>query len=521
MKAKKSVMMAAGLLFCCCSIASGSLGLKLQFCYKESLKEQVICGKYEVMENRQVRKGAKICINFMILPARTSDPAPDPVFIFDGGPGVGAASSPKAWARYCDRVRDQRDVVLIDQRGTGKSNPLYCPRLGNPDSAQTYLQDMYPEDYVKECRKNLREKASLYYYHSMMAMADYDDLREALGYEQINIMGGSYGSYFGILFMKMYPERVRSAFLFSISPPHLLYPANLAQDTQAALERLFCDCAADPGCQADYPELRARLDRVLNRLKQGPVSISIENPINGVRETVSFSYNNFIHGLRSMLYSNSSSRWIPIFIRWADMGIFQPIAEYTADYEYWVNQNIMDGMFLCVTCSETIPFLDFPSARASAQGTVMGTYRLDQQQRACDLWVKADIPAGFHDLVPLDIPTLIVNGENDPTTPPGNAHLLSQYLGNSAVIIIPNAGHEIGVVMEGCLDEQIARFFSQASVHDLDFSCVFAYNRPPFVLWSEYERKDRTESRRELRAGRIVHQERSSDSLPKVRKIRK
>ncbi|MBN1273475.1 MAG: alpha/beta fold hydrolase [Candidatus Aminicenantes bacterium] len=469
------------------SIALASIRLKLESCYNKELKEEVLCGTYEVMENRHVRKGAKILIHFIILPARTSHPAPDPVFIFDGGPGVGAASYPSAWALYCDRVREKRDIVLVDQRGTGLSHPLPCQRLGDPQSAQTYLQDMFPEDYVKECREKLREKAGLYYYHTVMAMADYDDLRDALGYDQINIMGGSYGSYFGIIFMKMYPERVRSAFLFSIALPHLLYPANLARDTQTALERLFADCAADPDCAGDYPELSARLDRVLTRLQQNPVSVTILNPITEKPEAVSFSHNNFIEGLRSMLYNNSLSKWIPAFIRWADLGVFQPMAEYTADYLYWSNQSVLDGMFLCVTCSETIPYIDFETARAMAEGTMMGTYRLDQQQSACKNWEEADIPPGFHDLVYQNIPTLIVNGENDPTTPPSNAQILSQYQNNSTVVVIPNAGHEIGVVMEGCLDELIACFFDQASVSGLDFSCVYAHTRPPFVSWRDYE----------------------------------
>ncbi len=464
-----------------------STDLKLRTCYNEELKEEVLCGTFKVMENRQVRKGAKIDINFIILPARADNPAPDPVFIFDGGPGVGAASYPVSWARYCDRVREERDIVLVDQRGTGLSNPLPCKRLGDPESAQTYLQDMFPEDYVRECRESLRKTADLHYYHTMMAMADYDDLREALGYEQINIMGGSYGSYSGIIYMKMYPERIRSAFLFSIALPHLLYPASLAEDTQAALELLLADCAADPECAADYPGLSDQLQRVLSRLQQGPVSITITNPINNKLETVSFSHHNFIAGLRSMLYTNSRSMWIPALVRWSERGIYQPIAEYTADYLHWSNQVILDGMFLCITCAETIPYIDFQTARTQAWGTMMGTYRLDQQQNACDGWVRADIAAGFHDLVYQTIPTLIVNGEKDPATPPVNTQVLSQYHVNSTVVIIPQAGHEIGVVMDGCLDELIAHFFDQASASDLDFSCVYSYSRPPFVSWKDYE----------------------------------
>ena len=466
--------------------ARASYGLRLETCFNQELGEEVICGTYEVMENRQVRKGAKIRLNFIILPARSASPEPDPVFILDGGPGAAAASSPAAWARYCRIAREDRDIVLLDQRGTGRSHPLPCSRIGDQESAQTWLQTMFPADYVLECRRELRRRAALDYYDSQTAMADLDDLRAALGYESINIMGGSYGSYFGQIYMKLYPDRVRSAFLFSIAMPHLLYPAHLARDTQRALERLFTACAADPVSAVDYPDLAARLNRVLARLKRTDVIVDIQNPINGRAESVNFSWHNFSLGLRAMLYSNSASRWIPAFIHWADAGVYAPIAEYTVDYNYWSQRNIMDGMFLCVTCTETIPFIDFEAARQEAQGTMMGDYRLVQQQNACQLWGLRQVPAEFLDPVTADIPTLIVNGENDPTTPPENARLLSQYLGNSAVVVIPNAGHEIGPVMDGCLDEKIAQFFRQASAAGINFSCVYTYTRPPFVSWRAY-----------------------------------
>ena len=519
MKTKQAILIPLFLLLFFGSVTNGSFGLKLERKFHQGLGEEVIFGTYEVMENRSVRKGARIRLNFIILPASAPNPAPDPIFVFQGGPGMGAASFPIGFALYCDKARWEREVVFLDQRGTGLSNPLHCERIGDPNLAQTYLQDMFPEDYVKKCRKKLQKKANLRYYHTMMSLADTDELREALGYEQINLMGGSYGSYAALQYMKYYPERVRSSVLFSIALPHLLYPANLAQDTQNALERLFTDCAADPDCAADYPDLPQRLDQILNRLKQGPVTVNIINPINGQPETVSFTHNNFIHGLRSMLYSNSASRWIPAFIHWASNGHYAPIAEYTADYLYGINQDLMDGLLLCVTCTETIPFIDFDVARAQAQGTMMGTYRLDQQERACELWVRGRIPDGFNDPFYSDIPTLLANGENDPTTPQINGHILSGYLANSRYIVVPNAGHGVGNVMENCLDDIIALFYEQASVANIDSSCVNTYTRPPFVSWRDYSESKVFNFREELKP--LLHTFPGLPFHPPVKKLKK
>lgn len=383
---KRLMLLLAAIILLAPFDIDASFGLKIESCFIEELGEEVLCGTYEVMENRRVRKGAKIRLNFIILPAWTLDPAPDPVFIFSGGPG--------------------------------QSNRLHCQRIGDPDSAQTYLQDMFPEDYVKDCRKELENKANLRYYDSTTAMQDIDDLRGALGYDRINIIGSSYGSYAGIVYMKYFPERVRSAFLTHIAMPSWTYSGTIAPNTEAALERLLADCAADPGCAADYPFLHHQLGQVLDQLKQGPAMVPIINPITGAPESVAFTYNNFIHGLRSMLYNMGRSKWIPAFIHWAANGVFAPITEYTANYLYGINNNIMDGMYLCVTCTETIPYIDYAEARALAQGTFMGTYRLDQQKNACDWWMRGEHPANFHEMYLMNIPTLILSGEIDPVTPP-------------------------------------------------------------------------------------------------------
>ncbi len=463
-----------------------SFGLKIEPCYIAELGEEVLCGTYEVMENRRVRKGAKIRLNFIILPAWTLDPAPDPVFIFSGGPGQGSADTVIHYAQHYEKLRWERDIVLVDQRGTGQSNRLHCQRIGDPNSAQTYLQDMFPEDYVRNCRKELEKKANLRYYDTFTAMQDIDSLREALGYEQINVIGSSYGSYTGIVYMKYFADTVRSAFLSKIALPNWTYSGSIAPHTQAALERLLSDCASDPDCSTDYPLLRQQLDQVLDRLKRQPAVVWITNPITGGPEMVTFTHNNFIHGLRSMLYSTSRSQWIPVFIHWASQGIFSPVAEYTADYLYWVNKNIMDGMFLCVTCTETIPYIDYEEARALAEGTMMGSYRLDQQKNACDWWVRGEHPPDFHEMSVMEIPTLIVSGEIDPVTPPQYAEELAGYLPNSLHVIIPNAGHESGTVWENCLDDAVAQLISQGSVEGLNVSCVHRQVRPPFVSWRDY-----------------------------------
>jgi len=462
----------------------------MENCYIEELDETVICGSYEVMENRNLTKGRKFKLKFFILPALTNPPAPDPIVVFDGGPGAGAVDQVKAWADFTKKFRQEREILVVDQRRTGSSNPLPCDRIGDPEKAQTYLQDMFPEEYVRKCQEKLKKDNNLNYYHSTIAAADINELCRELGYHQINLYGLSYGGYMAIVYMKNFPETVRTVCIEGSAIPSLLYPSTLAQDTQRVVNRLFADCAADQDCATDYPDLEQEFYSILYRLQQGPVTVNITNPINGQPETVTFTHHNFIHGFRALLYTASGQSWAPTMIYWTYREVYFPIVEYTAKYFYQINKNLADGMFLCVTCTETIPFIDYDRARAEAENTFMGTYRLDQQQRACELWVQSELPSGFLDPPAQDIPTLIITGDLDPTDRPSTGEFLTQHLPDSLQYNVPNAGHEVGTVWDECIFNVEAQFFSQGSVSGLDFSCADNNQRPPWISWREYTKKN-------------------------------
>lgn len=463
--------------------------LHLEMCYVDELQETVRCGWLQVMENREVRKGRKIKVHFNVLMATGGTSLPDPIITFAGGPGGAATEGVVRWARQFDKFRQNRDIILIDQRGTGESNPLPCRRQGDPNKAQTWLGDMYTKEYVEKCKEELEKHADLRFDHTSLFVEDVDDLREALGYDRLNIMTGSYGTRVAIAYMQRYPERVRSAFLWSCNTTDMRYPTYLAPMTQASLEKLFAACEADPNCSADYPHLRQDFQDVLAILKQGPVSVAITNPFTGHPETVFLSYYAFVSGLRSMLYSDSLRSWIPIVIYWSVRGIFSPIAEYTAEYWRDTNETLYDGMYLCVTCTEDVSRMDYEEAAALAAGTFMETFRIDQQKMACDLWPKGDVPEEFFYPQALDIPTLILSGEVDPVTPPLYGDIVASFLPNSMHVVVPKAGHGINPETpwwKDGFDDVALQFIQQASVLGLDPSYVYSYTPPPFVSWQDF-----------------------------------
>jgi pimeloyl-ACP methyl ester carboxylesterase len=464
---------------------SGPSTLILEAYFDQTLHETLYHGVLTVPEDEANPGGRTIGINIVKLPARGASAVPDPVFFFCGGPGVGGTVNVPRWAGMFARLRAHRDVILIDQRGTGSSNPLPCRRPGDPDSAQTYLGDMYPVDYVTNCRRELETHADLRFYTTSHAVDDVEKVRAALGYDLINVVGGSYGSRSGYVYMMRYHQHVRTALLWSINPPEMKFPSTLAQDTEDAMRRLFADCTADPDCHMDYPALEDDFDRVLAVMRAGPLVSSITNPFTGEPETVTFTYNDFITGIRSLLYANADASYIPYFIYSAARWDFAWLIEYTVSYLRSINEVYMDGLYLCVQCAEHNPYIDFDEARAMAVGTFMGTYRLDQQDLACSLWVRGSLPAGFFDLPPLDVPTLVISGELDPVCPPRFGQVLADSLPGSLHAIIPHHAHGVGDVWENCLDDAVVAFIDQGSLAGLDLSCIQQNVRPPFISWRD------------------------------------
>ena len=446
----------------------------------EGMKEKVLCGFYEVYENRETMTGRKIKLNMVIAPALGANPQPDPIFLFTGGPGVGAAADARWAIESLKAYRQNRDLVFIDQRGTGKSNGLWCRLLGPENSVQTYLGDMFEPAYVKNCLAELEKNADLRMYATTIAMADIDEARAALGYDKINISGGSYGGRAVLEYMRRHGETVRTAAIFTPSPTYHAMPSRFAQDAQRSLDLLVEDCAADEACNKKFPDFAADLNKVIAELKAKPARVKVHNPFTKDQEEVTFAYGPFTTGLRSLLYSAQGSSIIPMLIAEAAKGNFEPITLYTAFYAKDINSFIAEGMYLSVTCAEDIPYFDKAAMAEAAKDTFLGDYRIRVQTEACRIWPRGVIADDYRDPVKSNIPALIVSGETDPVTPPYWSVQIAKHLSNGLHISVPNASHDANN-HEACLEPILLKFIEQGSTKDLDVSCVAEIKRPPFM----------------------------------------
>ncbi|HEU0299262.1 MAG TPA: alpha/beta hydrolase [Longimicrobium sp.] len=443
----------------------------------------VRCGTVEVPENREQPGGRTIALNVAVVPARTPTPVREAVVFFAGGPGQPAVPMAGGVAERYGMLPADRDLLFIDQRGTGGSAPLQC-RLRDPADPQSYLGDYFPPGAVARCLEELRRGADLSRYGYPQLAHDVDAVRAALGYERLDLWGGSYGTRAAQVYMRMYPHRVRSAVLQAVVPPGYLQPAAYAQDVEAALAGLLAECRADAVCHAAFPDPAGELRQVAERLESRPAEAEIVDPRSGARLRLTLSRDAFADMIRKLLYDPVLASMLPFVVHRAWEGDFRPAARLALMDRRNAAEGIWWGLTLSVTCSEDIPFIDSAAAARDNGRTFIGDYRVRQQTAACRGWPRYAPPADYHELVRLEIPTLLVSGQLDPVTPPRWGERALRALPNGMHVVVPHAGHTYDGMpgAAACMDAILLRFWRQASVRGLDTSCVQRIQRPPFVV---------------------------------------
>ena len=450
--------------------------LHLEPCTLPGTEYEVRCGTYTVYENRDAGSGRTIDLNIIVLPARSDDRLADPVFYLTGGPGLAAT-------KVAGRMRrawygDKRDIVLVDQRGTGKSNGLDCAVVSDKNDLQGYLDPAFRVDVFEPCRKELEKIADLTQYTTPIAMDDLNEVREALGYDKVNVMGGSYGSRATLVYMRRHPETVRTAIVNGVAPIAFRNPLYHASEAQAALELTFRECAEEEACHAAFPNLEQEFDEVIARLEKEPATVAFTDEGTGATVDLVMTRYAFAEALRTSLYYMPGARNVPLLIHKA----------YNGDYAFFVetgmqsNRAIVDmlqfGMLLSVTCPEDLARIDPDEIFALTDGTFMGDNRVRNQLAACAAWTEGRVPDDYGEPVSVDVPTLVLSGTNDPVTSERWGAEAASHLPNSLHIVVP-AAHGVG---GPCINYVEAQFLEKATVEDLDVSCVDEITLPPFRI---------------------------------------
>lgn len=452
---------------------------KLKPCKIEGIEGDALCGTMPVWENRTTKSGRKIDLYIVVLPALSPAPAPDPVVYITGGPGYGSTGSAQGMAQLLAEVRKQRDILMVDQRGIGKSHALHCALPGGESDLPGYMRTLFPMDALRACQPKLAAQADLTLYTTPLAMDDLDDVRAWLGYERINLFGGSYGTRAAQTYMRQHPEHVRSALLTGVMIMDAKMPFYHARKAQESIDKLFDDCAADETCRATFPDPRGDLAKAVARLKQSPVKQTVKDPKTGQPIELSLPLGAFTTTLRSMQYNAALSSRIPLYVHKAAQGDFEPMIRMTIEDRTDPDWDL--GAYLSITCAEDVARIDPKEVPAIIANTYQGDDRIRDQVEACSFWPKAQVPADFFQPVESVAPVLMLTGWLDPATPPEWAAEVQKHLPNSLNVVFREGGHGPGGLSHfECYGKLISDFIANGTPFGLDTSCVKEMKRPAF-----------------------------------------
>lgn len=452
---------------------SNEQSFTLENCHVDGVKAQVKCGKLQVPENYSKSDREKISINFVVLLAIDNSDNKTPLMFLAGGPGQAAAELASGLRQVFNEVRKTRDLILVDQRGTGQSHPLQCEEAIEQDIYAITPEEFSAQD-IKDCLASF--SGDLSQYNSENAIRDFDAVRAALGHKQLNIYGGSYGTRAGLVYMRMFPDSLRSVVLDSVGPIEV--PIGLfGQSSARSFNLLLANCQKELSCQKAYPELELEFKALLTRLAQAPAQVNIAHPRLGIQTKFVISEAKLLGTLRQQLYSVATRSLVPLVIHQAYLGNYMPLAGLVAQSEG--GQGIYIGLLFNITCNEDFPRISDTDFEQDANNNFGGDDSHFGFKMVCPLWPQYRPSEAFYQTVTADIPTLILSGDLDPVTPPSNGEYTANSLPNNHHIIVENAAHT--VAMSTCASDIINEFLTSLQPKALDESCLEEVPRESFM----------------------------------------
>ncbi|MFC0251403.1 alpha/beta fold hydrolase [Massilia consociata] len=440
-------------------------------CHLPGVTDALRCVTMDVPLDHANPQAGSLTLHVTVAPAHRANTRNDPLFILAGGPGQAGSEVVQMLTLAFNRVRATRDIVFIDQRGTGRSGKLDCK--SKPE--HELMSEAQLDAELRACIAATR--APFGAYTTDAAARDTELVRRALGYGAVNVWGGSYGTRLGQAYARLYPASVRTLVLDGVAAPDQVIPA-AGRDAQATLDKMFEQCAKDAGCKEAFPNLRAEFDALAAKLEAGAIKLSLSNPRTAKPVEVNMTAARFYGTIHNILYSPADARRLPFLIHNAAQGRWQPfVARQNLASDFGLEGNVAILLQLAVVCAEDVPRLT-PELRKSddTQVTRLLTDRFPAMCKAMNVpAVAARAPT------PIDAPALLLSGALDPITPPHRAATAAKYMPRAQHVVVANAGH--GVSQLGCAPRLLRAFLDKPQAR-LDAACLNEIPAPTFQLGS-------------------------------------
>jgi pimeloyl-ACP methyl ester carboxylesterase len=435
------------------------------------------CGTLSVFENRAASSGRKIDIHVAVIKARASNPYPDPIFYLAGGPGGSAIGDASYALLLLKSANERRDIVLVDQRGTGQSNRLTCPRQIDESVGLIPIDDQMVQDF-QDCLENLDADPSA--YTTAWGMDDVDDVRTVLGYDQINLYGESYGTMASEVYLQRHGNHVRTMTIEGVTLLDVPIFEKMPHSSQLALNFLIERCQMDPTCSSAYPNFAEETLTVISRVEKQPVELPINNPRPG--KPIKMNRSMLALGIHGALVNTETAVLLPHLIHQAYQGNWNEIAQFYADD---LSEESPDAewkiMNINILCHENwAKFRPMETAEYSSSSYLKyeDVRRFLVPAEFCAVMPTPPPAAMYQPVKSSPVPVLLISDGADPQNPPENVADATERYPNSLTVIAPGQGH--GYTGLDCRERFVSTFIESGTTKDLDTSCLQKVPLPGF-----------------------------------------
>ncbi len=432
------------------------------------------CGRLTVPEDRDNPDGRSIELNVAVVNSDVENPKQDAVVLLAGGPGQAAVATFANMAQGLSQLLPKRRIVMVDQRGTGESHPLRCDFEMDEFADITDWRSPKLVQWMKDCHASL--DADTRFYTTTIAIEDLEAVRRALGIEQWNIYGGSYGTRKGLTYMKLYPDSIRTAILDGVMPQQEAMAAAHEDNLQNTLKSVFRLCREDAQCQERFGDAEQQMWTFLQSLDEQPIALRLPNPSTGEYESFELTRDFAVLGLRMFAYSPETMGMIPLLVSLANHEQPENLAQQAFMVTSSLTENLNNALELSVVCAEDVPFLP---TEQNTENSLFGDEFYAMMRSRCDYWQADVVDATFKEPVTSDIPTLLLSGEYDPVTPPAFADKALETLSNAQHLVAGGQGHI--VANRGCMPKIVTAFIKDPE-KELETECMNNFKQPAFFI---------------------------------------